>query len=846
VALLALAASVASAEPAKILATSSYFRWDRLRRPAVVAGEGPAPAKRLGLSGKPVDARAAAKVRGNLPADWAAPDFDDSTWARTRLAWMGNLAFAGLDTAAVVLRGRFGVADPAAVRKLTVSLSYRGGVMVYLNGREVARLSMPAGNVTAATPAAPYPDELFLDAKGKPYKFPNSYHAGIRVRQGDTDLARRLRGRVRSAKDLALPTDRLRKGANVLALAVHRSDYHPTATGWRQRNKDAAWLPCGLTRIELSAEGGGVSPNVSRPPGRQVWNADLNDRTTVLDYGDPNEPLRPIRLVGARNGTFSGKVVVSSSGPIRGLKAAAGELTSGAATIPAAAVTVSYAVADGRDARHPRWFDKLSGQAPVEVAADKGGAGAVQPVWISVRVPRDAGAGEYRGTLKLAAEGADAVEVPVRLDVADWPIPDLTAARTYVGLYQSPTSLAMHYGVKEWSDRHWQLMEKSFALLGELGSDIVNVPVVERTQFGNDEGMVIWRRQADGSFRHDFSVVERYLALVRKHLVDPDFVVLNVYHAGGWQDRGPKQPNTVTVVDAETGKRESMQVPEFGTEASKAFWRPVLWGLRDRLTKAGLGKTFTLGALSDGSPTPATCAAFNEIIPNVGWARYCHKTLHDDTPPRLAGGGRVVLHEYVYLPALPGPGAPLPPIFSYAGCPRAAFMRQEFDHRLSLHGYRTMAERALLKQTRGIGRICLDFWPVLRVGNRLRDLNNRWPHSSTAQRSPTLLHLAAPGPDGAVPTVRFHALRESIQDAEAAIFVAEALSRHADRLGPGLAGRCRKLLRDRADYCRDRYVQRWQVVYFHVNHRGWQELTRRLYEAAAEVARKVAGQPGPA
>ena len=837
---LILAAGSAAAATV-VIDTNSFFRWDKLSRPAVVAGESPAAGKRLAIDGKQIASSAAEATRGDLPAGWRMPDFDDATWARTRAAWMGNLAFTGLDTGLVVLRGKFAVSDPSAVTKLTLSLRYRGGVVVYVNGQEAGRLSMPKGEIAAATPALPYPDEIFLDETGKPYQFPNSYHAGIRIKDGDTDLARRLEGRVRSAKDVALPISLLRKGVNVLAVSVHRSDYHPSAASWRHKNKDAAWLPCGLASIELKAAGEGVAPNVSRPRGVQVWNADINDRTTVLDYGDPNEPLRPIRLFAARNGVFSGKVVVGSTGPIRRLKASASELRSGGGRIPASGVEVSYAVADGAASRHPRWFDKLVDRPPAEAPVDKSGGGAIQPVWVSVRVPGSAAPGAYRGKLTLSAAGLKSVEVPVILSVADWAIPDLVRARTYVGLYQSPTTLAMHYGVKEWSEPHWKLMARSFALLGELGSDIVNVPVVERTQFGNDEGMVYWLRQADGSFKYDFGVVERYFALVRKHLIDPDFVVLNVYHAGGWQDRGPKQPNTVTVVDAGTGKRESMQVPEFGTKESKAFWAPVLHALRDRLAKVGLAKALALGALSDGAPTTETCAVFNEIIPNVGWARYCHKTLRADTPPPLRGGGRVVLHEYVYLPGLPGPGQPLPPIWSYRNCPRAAFMRHEFDHRLNMLGYRTMAERALLRRTRGPGRMCLDFWRVKGSGTRRGDLNNRWPNSSTAQRSPTLLALAAPGPEGAVRTVRFHALRESIQDAEAAIVVAEAVDRNAEKLGPELAGRCRKLLRDRADYCRDRYIQQWQVVYFHVNHRGWEALTRRLYEAAAEVTRKLKG-----
>ena len=38
-----------------------------------------------------------------------------------------------------------------------------------------------------------------------------------------------------------------------------------------------------------------------------------------LDFGDPSEPLRPVRIAGPRNGACSGKVVVGSNDPIEHL-----------------------------------------------------------------------------------------------------------------------------------------------------------------------------------------------------------------------------------------------------------------------------------------------------------------------------------------------------------------------------------------------------------------------------------------------------------------------------------------------------------------------------------------------
>jgi hypothetical protein len=51
---------------------------------------------------------------------------------------------------------------------------------------------------------------------------------------------------------------------------------------------------------------------------------------------------------------------------------------------------------------------------------------------------------------------------------------------------------------------------------------------------------------------------------------------------------------------------------------------------------------------------------------------------------------------------------------------------------------------------------------------------NHWPQSTCSQREPTVYRLTDPGPEGAVPNLRFEALREGLQESEALIVAAEA------------------------------------------------------------------------
>jgi hypothetical protein len=647
---------------------------------------------------------------------------------------------------------------------------------------------------------------------------------------------------------IALPLDAVRPGINVLALELHRSDYHPSALSWftgQNLERGCAWVPIGLDEARLTAAGGRVTPNVSRPFGLQVWNHDTNDRVNVLDYGDPGERLHAIVLRGARNGFFSGQVVVGSTEAIRSLRAVPSELVAaGGAKIPAAEIQVRYPVLDGHAYQQPDWFDGLRDAPPREVQVHAVSGAALQPVWITVHVPPGAAAGLYRGSLAISVRSETEVggfSFPIELGVADWAIPDPRQFRTYVGIYQSPVSLAIQYQVPEWSEEHWRLVERSFRLLGEVGNKLVNVPLSEQTQLGNDEGMVYWVEKPDGTFTYDFSVLDRYLRLVKKHLGTPDFVALHVWHAGGWDIRGAAQRNTVTVLDPASGRRSHLQVPKFGTPQSTKFWQPALAAVRHRLAAQDMEQALCLGILSDGTAEPEVFKAFDEMLPGgARWTRGCHSATRETVPYGLKGGGTVVCHEYCYGMAMTDLSHGLPPVWKQRTWPGVAFIRHNFDDTLSLLKYRTMAERSLYCGTRGIGRIGLDFWDVLKDRpGQATNVYNRWPDSSCAQRAPSLFRLACPAPDGPAATVRFEQLREGVQEAEAMIVVAEALGEHAGELGPDLAQRCRQLLVERIESCQRTCPEAYGRVPFRTDHFGWRDLNARVYAAAAEVSRKL-------
>ena len=169
--------------------------------------------------------------------------------------------------------------------------------------------------------------------------------------------------------------------------------------------------------------------------------------------------------------------------------------------------------------------------------------GAVVPVWVAVRVPKDAKAGLYKGEVTVQATGEKAVAVPVEVKVADYTLPDSQDNRTLVEILQSPETLAMEYKVPLWSDKHWDLIAQSFRLMADSGNRTLHIPLIAETNLGHEQTMVRWIKKGD-AYEYDFSLLEKYLDTAQKNLGKPKLLILHVWDvymmskgaAGGWNN----------------------------------------------------------------------------------------------------------------------------------------------------------------------------------------------------------------------------------------------------------------------------------------------------------------------
>ena len=773
-------------------------------------------------SGKKSSSLSPALKSAAPPSDWTASDFNDRSWMQMQGPFFashrghayckevngaGYVFFERISPtmAVMCLRGKFMVDDPAKAGDMKLSLSYRGGAVVYLNGQEIARASIPDSekNKGVEAVAEDYPKEVFVKEDGKVISWgfgdPRKCYAQIQKR-------------IRKLKDVALPAKLLRKGVNVISVELHRAPFHESVLG-KSRNRRSTgyvlnWCPVGLIDIRLVTDGSGTIPNVGRPAGLQVWNQNTDIRVSTSSYGDTCETLRPIKLVGARNGSYSGQLLIGSQGPLRGIKVSADNLK-GPGVIPASAVQVRYPLVD-KETKLP--FEILSSEPPAEAAAGK--EGAVMPVWVTVKVPADAKPGDYTGALTINVDGFKPVKAVINLLVTDWTLPDSKNFISHVGLAQSPESVAMRYKVPLWSDKHFRLMEGSLKQLGLIGNDWLNIPVITHTEFGNvKDSMIPWSRRADGSLAFDYSRLDRYLDLAVKYLGKPkviNFIVTHGTHGN---------PADIEVKDEKTGEVKTLKLDSAAPGYEKN-WKAFGASLYAHMRARGLEKNMYWGYRWDSIGDANLPLILAKVAPKVYWTAGAHrgkehilvKAYSQLLPFRLPSYSRQGWKNPDFHVLLPREGG------SLIAATGAAFP----------FNFRVAVDRSLCQGMNGVGRMGADYWGDS-YGKGLR--KEGWLRAGMPNH-----FMLWPGKDQPEASTRFMALREGFQETEARVYLEQLIDRKS--LPEDLAKRAAKVLLDH--HRRTLFVPSMCEGWTYVEVcRDWQDRSRALFSVAAEAARAI-------
>ena len=801
---------------------------------------------------------------------WLTADFNDSAWERDRAPIEvgpedNEHRFTGPGSAMICARARFIVKDPGQIKDLTLSIKYVGGVVAYLNGKEVARADLPNGELGPHTYATPYPDDLY---KTDDNKFVQTFRTGI------NDVAGFER-RYRNANDIKIPASLLRKGLNVLAFQVHRAPLNqgvlelkriPENTG--TGSVPGFWSYAALHDFELKAtDGSAITPNIGRPAGIQIWNCNNWETVTAHEHGDLSE-LQPVVIFAPRNGIFSGRLVVGSDTPLKNLKVKMSALKSPAVAKDHPIINIRYAKGGIDSARGtPIRYDLLDSVIPSEIPVAKGGqrvdtyptnyrhikyvngpqiqvkrevlnCGALAPLWFTARVPANAAAGAYSATITISADGLEATDIPLKLTVSAWQIPPPHEWRITNFGQQSPDSLALHYGVKLWSEAHFKLIGESMKLMSDLNSRValLDLAIDFYGNPGNSESMVRWIKQADGTYTHDFTILDKYLDVVAASMPKPALVRVNCWGElrPGWGGASKdaneywskvREGRFVTQLDPATGALSPLEQPVPGTPESLAFWKPVLDTLRKKIESRGWWDVTAMGHNSYNAPAhPTIVSQLHAIWPDGAWSYTAHNGVRGQMWPGSSKEIKMLARyaDCVWTrkwPTMRGCRAAIDPPVNYW----CYTYRTDFNDQSPHQILRDVPEDLIMSGHDGISDFGVDFFPFKSdKGRRSFVKCGRGTGGPTC----TTTAILSPGPDGPTTNERYEMLREGLQIGEALIYLERALK--SGKLDEAITQKVNNYLDSRSRS----FIERWQA--------GRNQRDHELILLAGDVAQVLA------
>ena len=253
-------------------------------------------------------------------------------------------------------------------------------------------------------------------------------------------------------------------------------------------------------------------------------------------------------------------------------------------------------------------------------------ARSVRPVWITVSIPADTPAGEYASTVKVYAKGRQLRTFDIGLTVIGRELPPPAEWNYYLDLWQHPAAVARVEGLDLWSDAHFEALVPYMRLLADAGQKVVTT-TLNKDPWNNQcfdayADMIVWTKNADGSWSYDYTVFDRWVELMTGLGIDR---TINCYSMLPWN-------NELHYRDGSTGRFVDVTADP-GTPAFEELWVPFLTDFTGHLREKGwLGRTNI--AMDERSPEEMTDALglLRKTAPELGIAMADNKNSYLNYP----------------------------------------------------------------------------------------------------------------------------------------------------------------------------------------------------------------------
>jgi hypothetical protein len=263
------------------------------------------------------------------------------------------------------------------------------------------------------------------------------------------------------------------------------------------------------------------------------------------------QPSAPSNLTfhAARNEYESGQFALRSSQPLKNLRVEISPLrqSDGKTTIPPENVTWNFVgfIPLTKNTHDSQSIlirlapcdmpDPLLENRTLDLAAR-----TTQPVWITVKVPKDAAPGVYRGEV-AAISGDVRADLPIELTVDPFTLPE--ERHLIVTNWFSLDNISKAHHAEMWSEPFWTMLERYARNMAEHRQNVVMTPWT----------LIKIQKKADGKLAFDYRRFDRFVELFQRAGVNGR---IEIEHVGGGKSGWGTEVGltSVTATDAKTGK----------------------------------------------------------------------------------------------------------------------------------------------------------------------------------------------------------------------------------------------------------------------------------------------------
>lgn len=163
-------------------------------------------------------------------------------------------------------------------------------------------------------------------------------------------------------------------------------------------------------------------------------------------------------------------------------------------------------------------------------------AQTTQAGWISIRVPQQAKAGKYTGTVTVKNGDKVLSELKLAVNVKNRTLPAPSEWTFHLDLWQNPYAEARYYGVEPFSKEHFERMRPDMQLYADAGGKVITASIMHKPWNGQTydafESMVTWLKKADGTWYFDYTVFDKWVEFMMSLGIDKQ---INCYSMVPWK-----------------------------------------------------------------------------------------------------------------------------------------------------------------------------------------------------------------------------------------------------------------------------------------------------------------------